>query len=136
MAAAGDAGTRPGGKGSGLSDVSRLRLKGLVQPCLLLLLQRGPAHGYSLSDQVNDLPCYAGDVTPSIVYRCLKTMERDGLVQGRWDTSGLGPARRVYDLTESGARRLREWTAEMRRLQEDMASFVQAAEDQGQEPGL
>jgi DNA-binding PadR family transcriptional regulator len=36
-------------------------------------------------------------------------MEKDGLVFSRWDTSGQGPARRIYTITEAGRTYLNKW---------------------------
>jgi PadR family transcriptional regulator, regulatory protein PadR len=111
-------------------EAGRHRLRGLVQPCLLLLLSQGPAHGYGLSEQIGRLACYSGEVSPSIVYRCLRGMEREALVRATWDSHSLGPARRVYELTEAGRSRLREWTGEMRKLKAEAELFIRAADGQ------
>jgi poly-beta-hydroxybutyrate-responsive repressor len=36
-------------------------------------------------------------------------MEKDGLVRSSWDTSGQGPARRIYSITEAGEAYLKLW---------------------------
>ncbi|HZI37735.1 MAG TPA: helix-turn-helix transcriptional regulator, partial [Acidimicrobiia bacterium] len=45
------------------------------------------------------------------VYRALRLLEHDGAVTSSWRTSDTGPARRVYNLTETGETILRQWVA-------------------------
>jgi len=74
-----------------------------LRPCLLLLLAEGTSHGYELLDQVAQMGL--GKVDPGGVYRCLRSMDEDGLVRSTWQPSTAGPARRTYALTDEG----RDW---------------------------
>jgi len=78
---------------------------------LLVLVGEQPGHGYDLCDR---LGCIAtGSIAASgvpgaaaatatagtvAVYRALRALERDGLVESRWDEPLSGPARRVYSI--------------------------------------
>ncbi|MCQ5340773.1 MAG: PadR family transcriptional regulator [Candidatus Methanomethylicia archaeon] len=42
------------------------------------------------------------DTAKPIVYVMLRRMEEAGLVVSQWDTSGSGPAKRVYRITQDG----------------------------------
>ena len=75
-----------------------------LRPCLLLLLAEGPSHGYELLDQVRKVGMRSAE--PSGLYRYLRLMEKDGLVQSWWEPSQAGPARRTYTLTDAGHRAL------------------------------
>lgn len=88
-----------------------------LQCCVLLLLRERPAHGYELLERLKPFGVGCGD--PGTVYRRLRSLERQGMVRSEWETSGAGPRRRTYYLTEPGAARLRGWAgslAETRRL--------------------
>jgi len=61
---------------------------------LLALVEERPGHGYDLCDRLDCLASGSADTVA--VYRALRAMERDGLVESRWDAPGAGPARRVY----------------------------------------
>lgn len=74
-----------------------------LRPCLLLLLAEGTSHGYELLDQVGALGL--GHVDPGGLYRCLRSMDEEGLVRSTWEPSTSGPARRNYELTDDG----RDW---------------------------
>lgn len=51
-------------------------------PCLLLLLRRRTGHGYDLVERLKTLGVTDGDSDG--VYRTLRSMERDALVQSDW----------------------------------------------------
>jgi PadR family transcriptional regulator, regulatory protein PadR len=99
-----------------------------VEPViLLLLLQRGEAHGYELA---NELPKYAltdTEVEAAALYRTLRTLEQNGNVTSRWDTSSSGPARRLYRLTDEGEEHLCEWVAVLGHMSNSMTRFLKAA---------
>jgi DNA-binding PadR family transcriptional regulator len=84
-----------------------------MKPTLLLLLHHGPAHGYTLVEQ---LDAYGlGDISMSVVYRALRDMEEKGWVASRWDEEQTkGPPRRVYNLTALGDEVLSWWTRDLR----------------------
>ena len=85
--------------------------RNFVLPCLLLLLCEGPAHGYDL---VERLVPFGFTSDPPVVYRNLRRMEAEGFVESSWDTSGKGPARRVYRLTVRGRSHLDAWEMAVR----------------------
>ncbi len=89
----------------------------LLNPVLLLLLHHGPAHGYTLIDE---LDAYGlGGVNTSVVYRALRDMEERGWVASSWDEEETkGPPRRVYQLTVLGDEVLRWWTEDLRETRE------------------
>ncbi len=99
-----------------------------VEPVILLLLfQKGEAHGYELA---NELPKYAltdAEVEAAALYRTLRTLEQNGNVTSRWDTSSNGPARRLYRLTDEGKEHLREWVAVLGHMSNSMSRFLKAA---------
>lgn len=89
--------------GSFVEDFPLGMPRNYLRPCLLLLLAEGTSHGYELLDQVAELGL--GRADPGRLYRCLRAMDQEGLVQSVWEPSTSGPARRTYALTGDG----REW---------------------------
>ena len=84
----------------------------MLEPALLLLLHYGPAHGYTLLQQLGEF-C-AGDLNPSAVYRTLRDMETKGWVTSVWDEElSQGPPRRVYRITTPGDEVLAMWTQDL-----------------------
>lgn len=83
-----------------------------VEPTLLLLLHYGPAHGYTLIEQLTEYGL--ADIDPSAVYRALREMEERGWVLSSWDEDQTqGPPRRVYRLTGLGDEVLGWWTQDL-----------------------
>ena len=82
----------------------------LVQPAILVILMDGPLHGYRVAERIGEMPSFACQKPDmSGVYRFLKTMERNGYVVSCWDVSDGGPAKKTYQITESGEACLRKW---------------------------
>jgi poly-beta-hydroxybutyrate-responsive repressor len=101
----------------------RGRVERFVEPAVLLVLAEAPGHGYDLKEQVLEL---AGgdraDVTN--LYRVLRQLEIEGIVRSSWDTTGGGPARRVYRLTKHGRVLLDQWAVALRELSTTVDRFV------------
>jgi DNA-binding PadR family transcriptional regulator len=96
-----------------------------LEPALLLLLHHGPAHGYTLIDQLAlyDLPGFH----PSVVYRNLRNMEAKGWITSNWDTGGgQGPPRRVYKLALLGDEILKAYVDDLQNAQTHITGLVNA----------
>jgi poly-beta-hydroxybutyrate-responsive repressor len=78
-----------------------------LRASLLLLIAETPAHGYDLLEQIGNLGLR--NVDPGGLYRALRVMEKDGLVESWWEHSSAGPARRSYRLTDEGTEWLHVW---------------------------
>lgn len=74
--------------------------KDFLRPCLLLLLREQEAHGYELLELIDVFGFDQSD--PGALYRALRRLESEGLVQSSWRRSDTGPPKRVYALTDSG----------------------------------
>ncbi|MBN1954703.1 MAG: helix-turn-helix transcriptional regulator [Anaerolineae bacterium] len=84
----------------------------IMEPALLLLLQHGPAHGYTLLEQLGGFGL--DEVNPSVVYRALRDMEERGWVTSCWDDEeSQGPPRRVYRISPLGDEVLAWWTQDL-----------------------
>ena len=95
--------------------------KNFLQPCLLLLVLEQPGYGYDLVGRLK--PLGINDDAAS-VYRALRLLEHDGAVTSSWRTSDTGPARRVYDLTETGESMLRQWVAALEDTSMSLARWL------------
>jgi poly-beta-hydroxybutyrate-responsive repressor len=81
--------------------------RGYLRPCLLLLVAESPCHGYDLLDRLEALG--APPIDAGTLYRNLRSMEREELVESRWEMSRTGPARRTYRITQYGKTELGGW---------------------------
>ena len=76
-----------------------------VEPCILLLLSKGAAHGYGLME---DLEKHCGEkVDIGNLYRTLRKMEMNGWATSSWDKNESGQDRRTYSITKDGKEFLR-----------------------------
>jgi poly-beta-hydroxybutyrate-responsive repressor len=66
----------------------------------LLLIDQKPSHGYELVDRMEEFGFASKDQT--FIYRILKMLEMNQLVESKWDTSNPGPAKHVYSITDGG----------------------------------
>ncbi len=104
------------------------RLSRLIEPAVLYLLGEGAAaHGYDLLGEVNSMGLTDSPVDAGAIYRTLRQLEAEGAVVSSWDTSGGGPARRNYELTELGKARLASWVKVISRRSEAMEAFAERA---------
>lgn len=87
-------------------------LKGHLDLLLLVTLQRRPAHGYAIVEQLRERSRGTFDLPEGTLYPALHRLERAGLLKSRWSEQN-GRRRRVYQLTPEGHRQLtarqQEW---------------------------
>ncbi len=102
--------------------------KDFLRPCLLLLLREGEAHGYELLESVCTFGFDHSD--PGALYRSLRRLENDGLVQSGWRESASGPRKRVYSLTDAGVAELDHRASDLaegeRRIDAFLSRYLQA----------
>jgi len=96
--------------------------KNFLRPCLLLLLREQPAHGYDLLQRLPPLGFARDD--PGGLYRVLRSLEKNGLVRSAWDASGGGPARRIYEVTRSGAEELHRQAGALASARDSLDVFL------------
>ena len=88
------------------TGVNGVQPKQFSRPCLLLLLQERSDYGYDL---VARLRALGVEDDSAAVYRMLRALDAEGAVTSRWREPVAGPARRVYELTPTGASLLDSW---------------------------
>jgi len=101
----------------------RARIERYHEPGLLLLLRERPRHGYELIEM---LPEVAGGERVDVgnLYRFLRRLEGDGIVESEWHGDLPGPAKRTYSLTPAGERLLGQWADALRLAREDVSAFI------------
>lgn len=96
-----------------------------VEPVVLYLLEHGgPAYGYELGTSLQKHALTDAEIDRGALYRTLQRLETMGHVTSDWDTSGSGPARHIYSITQSGKDHLQEWSVVLGNLAHSMQSFV------------
>lgn len=87
----------------------------LLDGCVLAVLARGDAYGYSLTQQVKEVI----DISESTLYPVLRRLQREGCLSV-YDQAFQGRNRRYYTITDTGRSLLSEcrgeWTQYRRKV--------------------
>jgi PadR family transcriptional regulator PadR len=86
-----------------------------LTPWLLLLIRNWSMHGYQLMQTMAVFGLAACD--PATMYRTLRRLEKEGLINSDWEPGDAGPAKRVYSLTKAGEEFLQSWASALREHQ-------------------
>ena len=72
--------------------------KGVLELCVLSLLQKGDRYGYEISERLSETI----DIADGTVDPMLRTLKSDGLVTTYLQEESGGPPRKYYSLTQEG----------------------------------
>jgi len=81
-------------------------LKGSTDCLVLSILADAPAYGYDIIRQLRARSSGYFEFREGTLYPALHRMEKNGLIEGRWQTLPGGQERRYYYLTQRGAEAL------------------------------
>ena len=102
-------------------------LQGTLDLLILQIVSLGPAHGYAISQRLNQISRYMLDVTQGSLYPALHRLQRRGWLRADWRTSDTGRDAKFYMLTPKGRRRLVVERDEWSRLSRAIALVLQTA---------
>ena len=94
---------------------------------VLLMVAEGPVHGYELLARLRDMGM---PLNPGTLYRTLRALEAQGLVESRWVMGG-GPAKRLYRITPAGwshLKGLKDLLQDQRRILEEVVERIEKLE--------
>lgn len=95
---------------------------------MLLILRDGSTHGYELADSLVDLvPSERIDM--GNLYRMLRALEAEGIVESEWRDDLPGRNRRTYRLTEQGASLLATWADALAEANDTITAFLERYRD-------
>ncbi len=104
------------------------KMSNILYAVFLYLLMDSPASGYELSEELSKVGIDPSYIPSGIAYRLLRDMEANGLLVSKWETSGNGPAKRVYKITESGKKYLEAWIVKAKRNLNTMQNLISLIE--------
>jgi transcriptional regulator len=108
-------------------------LQGTLDLLILQTLQRGPLHGYAISDALRIRSREVLQVDAGALYPALHRLEREGSVTAAWTVAAETSQRiRVYRLTAHGRRRLGDERSKWQRMADAMTSVL-SPDPQGDE---
>jgi PadR family transcriptional regulator PadR len=97
------------------------RPRNWLVPVILLSLREWNSYGYELMERASAFGFEA--MNPGTLYRTLRQMEKEGIVESSWETSRGGPARRMYTITDAGRTYLDFWAKSLEQYQQTMDNF-------------
>jgi len=100
------------------------RPRNWLTPVALVLLREESSYGYELMERLEGFGFE--QISAGSLYRILGRMEQQGLCKSEWETSEVGPARRMYSITEDGEEYLAAWAEACKQYQNVMDSFARA----------
>jgi PadR family transcriptional regulator PadR len=86
--------------------LSRDVKKGSAELLILSLLEERPRHGYEIAQLIAERSEGTITFTSATLYPALHSLDRQGIVRGRWEAKPGERRRRFYSLTPSGRRTL------------------------------
>lgn len=108
-----------------MSAVERrsLVLRGVLDLCILALLQERPVYGYELTEMLAEQNLL---VSGGSTYPLLARLEKSGLVLSEIRPSISGPPRKYYSLSDDGASLLERGTEEWLSVSTSVTSLLQS----------
>ncbi len=99
-------------------------LKGNTETLLLSLLELEPMYGYQIVKEMNQRSGGYFAFKEGTLYPALHRLERDNLVEGLWQDTPNGVARRYYYITSKGRQALKERLNEWQRFSRAMNAIM------------
>jgi PadR family transcriptional regulator PadR len=102
-------------------------LKGVLDMCLLSLIDEEPSYGYEMAAKLNERGVKL--VSDGSIYPTLSRLQKAGLVEGYFvEADGSGPPRKYYRIVKPGRVRLEEWTEEWQDLSTGVSAILNGGE--------
>jgi len=98
---------------------------GLIQLLVLRILHEKPSHGYQIIEELEKITAEKYIPEPGAIYTMLRRMEERTLVTSEWEKREAGADRRVYTITETGVKILKEGIEMVKSRRQLMDSLVQ-----------
>lgn len=101
-------------------------LKGVLDMCLLALIEEEPSYGYEMVRKLEERGLDL--VSDGSIYPLLSRLQKQGLVEGYFEGSTGGPQRKYYRIKDKGGERLREWRDDWKRLATGVSEVLNGGE--------
>jgi PadR family transcriptional regulator PadR len=101
-------------------------IQGTLEMLVLKALQRGPLHGYSVAEWIQETSQQMLRVEEGALYPALHRMELRGLLKSKWGVSDNNRRAKFYALTTEGQKRLDAESQRWARLSSAVAFVMQA----------
>ena len=106
-------------------------MKGNAVVLILSVLAREPMHGYRIVKELDQLSEGYFVMGEGTLYPHLHQLEKDGLIEGYWESVTGGRERKSYRITERGKRELARRQEELREFQKNVNRVLSVAPEAG-----
>jgi transcriptional regulator len=101
--------------------------QGTLDMLILTILNRGPMHGYGISQRLAELTRDGFQVNPGSLFPALYKLEQDGKLRSKWGSSESNRNAKYYSLTRAGRKQLERARERWERVTEMVASVLEGA---------
>ena len=101
--------------------------KGLLELCVLNSLEGNRLYGYEIVKRLSQIDGLV--IAEGTIYPILSRFRSQGLVEVSIEESSGGPPRKYYQLTQKGARILREMNGAWRRIESGIQTVCKGVEE-------
>lgn len=98
--------------------------KGVLELCVLSLLEKGDCYGYEISETLAERI----EIADGTVYPILRKLKADGLLTTYLQEESGGPPRKYYRLTELGRETYRSDRAEYLKFAQEIRNLLEGEE--------
>jgi len=91
-------------------------LQGTLDLLILRTLEKGPMHGWAISERIQQISEDVLRVNQGSLYPAMHRLEHEGWIKAEWGISELGRRARFYQLTAAGRKQLERETQNWDRL--------------------
>ncbi len=99
-------------------------LQGTLDLMILRTLQRGPMHGWGISQRIQQLSQDVLQVNQGSLYPALHRLEQQGLIEAEWGSSDNNRQAKFYQLTRDGRKQLADETRNWERMSAAVARVI------------
>ncbi|WP_314177864.1 PadR family transcriptional regulator [Streptomyces winkii] len=97
-------------------------LRGVIELAAAAVLAEGDRHGYAVAQRLGEAGF--GRLKGGVLYPVLARLESEGVLSSTWAAGEGGPGRKVYSLTDDGARWLAAQSTRWGRFAERMDQLL------------
>ena len=87
-------------------DINKDLVAASATPLILAIIAEGDTYGYAILKRVSELSGGELQWTDGMLYPVLHRLERQGHIEGKWESSESGRRRKYYRITKQGQAQL------------------------------